>query len=192
MPDIEGQEPTAAGQEPNAQPQPQADPPAANPPESGQEPTKEQFDAEYVKSLRAEAAANRKRAAEAEAELKKRQDAELSESERLKRQAEEATATANRLEAELRQERARSTVAKEAAAVGLPVELAEKLVTVEWSADGEMKTDVKKTIAELVKQHPNLIPSASATATNPSRSSAPVGNGLIVETEQERRRRLLG
>jgi hypothetical protein len=76
-----GQEPTTAdpGQEPAGAPQ--------DPPDNGQEP--KTFDAEYVKSLRAEAAANRKAAKDANARIEALENEKLSETEKLKKEAEE-------------------------------------------------------------------------------------------------------
>lgn len=166
----EGQEPTAPeGQEPSGNP-----PSPPQEPPKGQEPKGETFDAEYVKSLRDEAAKYRAKAAEHAARLKQYEDAQLSEQERLTKQAQEANQRAEQLAAALRQERARVAIAHAAAEAGVPAELVERLVDVEFEEDGRIKTDLKKAVAGLLEKYPNLRPApvTAGGATNPARSGA--------------------
>jgi hypothetical protein len=168
-----GQEPIAQpGQEP-AVSQPQTPPNPTPPTPAGQEP--QTFDAEYVKTLRAEAAKHRKDAADTAARLKQFEDAQLSDAEKLKKQADDATARADALTRELRQERARVAVGRAASEAGVPAELAERLVEVEFEDDGSIKTDVPKALKALIDKYPHLKPAAAVTAggaTNPARSGA--------------------
>lgn len=150
------------------------------------------FDAEYVKSLRAEAAKHRKDAADTAAKLKAYEDAQLSEAEKLQKQAKDASDRATALEAELRQERGKAAVARAAAEANVPAALAERLITVEFDDAGQVKTDLKAAIAHLLKDYPQLATNAAAASgspTNPARSGAGGGSG---ETDAERRKRLLG
>lgn len=185
MPDdpATGQEPSttpSSGQEPRRENEPTSQTATttttSSTTPSGQEPKAETFDAEYVKTLRAEAAANRKKAADLEAKLKEHEDAKLSEAERLKKQADEATQRADQLAAELRQERTRLAVGRAAAEAGIAAEIAERLIDVEYAEDGAIKTDLKAAMTALLVKHPHLAqPSTAngASAANPARSGQP-------------------
>lgn len=80
MEETKVQETTGGGQEPQNQQQT-----AAAGAQPGQEPAAEQFDAEYVRKLRAEAAEYRKRLRELEQKAQEQENAKLSETERLQK-----------------------------------------------------------------------------------------------------------
>ena len=80
MEETKVQETTEGGQEPQNQQQT-----AAAGAQPGQEPAAEQFDAEYVRKLRAEAAEYRKRLRELEQKAQEQENAKLSETERLQK-----------------------------------------------------------------------------------------------------------
>lgn len=92
--------------------------PSSTTDDEGQAPAS--FDAEYVKSLRAEAATNRSKLREAEARLKEFEDRDKTELERITERADTAEQRASNAEREL-------TRFRVAAEVGLPPELAARL-----------------------------------------------------------------
>jgi hypothetical protein len=97
------------GQEPTAKPEDGQEPPAGtkDTENGGQEPQgnkqdpPEKFDREYVEKLRAEAAANRKAAKEAQEKLQEKEDAEKSEADKAKSRADRAEARATEAEVKL-------------------------------------------------------------------------------------------
>lgn len=99
------------------------------------------FDAEYVKTLRGEAAANRTKLRDAEARLKDFEDRDKTELEKLTERADDAEKRAAAAEVEL----LRARVASEA---GLPTELAARL---HGDTEDEMRADAE----QLVKLVPN-------------------------------------
>jgi membrane protein involved in colicin uptake len=95
------------------------------------------FDAEYVKSLREEAAKYRTDAKAAADKLKKREDAELGETEKAKKEAKEATERAEKAEAQA----LRSEVA---AKLKLSPSVAARLI-------GDTKSELEKDAEKLLK-----------------------------------------
>ena len=79
----------------------------------------ETFDAAYVASLRQEAASHRTKAAELEAQLKAKNDAELSELDRAKKEALEAKAAAEAAAAEVKVVRLQNAVTSKAVTLGV-------------------------------------------------------------------------
>ena len=96
------------------------------------------FDAEYVKSLREEAAKYRTDAKAAADKLKEREDAELGETEKAKKEAKEATERAEKAEAQA----LRSEVAVK---LKLSPSLAARLI-------GETKSELEKDAEKLLKE----------------------------------------
>jgi hypothetical protein len=125
----------------------------------------EQIQAELAEARR-EAAKYRTERNSFEAELKKRQDAELSETERLKKQFEETTTRASALESQLRQERLNLLIEREARRLNIVDSEAASLFLagkVEFDDQGQPK-DVGTLLEGLVKQKPWLVASATAAA----------------------------
>lgn len=120
-----------------------------------------------------------------EAEVKKRQDAELSETERLKKQFEETHTRASALEQQLRQERVNLLIEREARRLNIVDSEAAALFLsgkVEFDEAGQPK-DVAALLEGLVKQKPWLVsgqqaaaaPGAGASAANPGQSPHAAG-----------------
>lgn len=144
----------------------------------GQEPDAKTFDAEYVKKLRAEAAANRKKAQQLEGELKKHQDAQLSEIEKAKKAAAETATKLEAAEAALRAERVGREVERAAVKLNLDPELAARLVSVEMLEfdDAGLPTNTEKVLQGLLKKWPNLVKGQVQPASinaNDGRGTAP-------------------
>ncbi len=113
MEESRGQEPALEGQEPEGEGRTGAE---------GQEPEAEQqkvFDAAYVQKLREEAAKYRKKLRELEQTLKEKEEAELSEQERLQRRLAEAEARLAELERERQERTLQYEVKLRAAAMGI-------------------------------------------------------------------------
>ena len=126
----------------------------------------EKFDAAYVKTLRQEAAANRKKATDLEAKLKARDDADLTETEKLKKQAAEATEKATQAEERSRQRVARAEVLTEATKAKIvDPDAAYRLIRddLEFGDDGEPK-NVVALIKQLAKERPYLVQKAAGSA----------------------------
>ena len=159
MEDTKGQAPQDGGQDPTTSDSGQ------NAPEQGQQTEPERFDAEYVKGLRSEAAAYRKRLRELEAKVKADEDAKLSESEKLQKRLQE-------LEAQVQahaEEKLRYEVMLAASKLNIvDPEAAFKLLDREALEDG----DVEKALKALVTKRPYLVSQPSSSSpTNPARSA---------------------
>lgn len=124
-----GQEPNPAdpGQEPGGEPQ---DPPKGEP---------KTFDEDYVKSLRAEAAKHRKEAADAKAKAAELENAQLSETERLKKEAETGRQLAETATGKLRTANLRDALAEKGFAGAQAKAVARLLSGVEYDDDDEPK-----------------------------------------------------
>lgn len=176
-----GQEPTTTGQAP-------ADTTTATTttPPVGQEPPKaETFDVEYVKQLRSEAAANRKKAAEAEAKLKEHEDAKLGETERLTKQVAELTAKAEAAERARQEALIRAAIDREAHKQGA-VDADAVFALVDRSAvsigDDGAVGGADKAVKALLEAKPFLkAPAGNGTAAVPATGKA---NGQAPTREQ--------
>ncbi len=175
-----GLTPTDGGQEPQT---PQQDSAGTQ----GQEP--ERFDAEYVKKLRGEAAEYRKKLRELEQVVKQHNDEKLSETERLQQRLAELEREQAQYQAERQERTVKYEIMLAANKLGIvDADAAYKLVDlaqVEYAEDGTPK-NLDKVLANLVKARPYLAGAPSVSATNPARTS------VQVETEQDKRARLLG
>ena len=138
----------------------------------------EKFDAEYVRQLRDEAAKHRTEKALAQAELKKLQDAQLSDAERQSKRLAELEAAAQRFDADKRDLQARLTVEREARKLGvIDEDAAYRLLDsskLKFDDDGR-PTNAGDLLKDLVKERPYLsgqAPQANpgTSATNPARS----------------------
>lgn len=161
---LEGQNPTddqaQAGQVP-------AD---ANMQEDGQgsgTPEPKTFDESYVKKLRDEAAANRKKAADLQAQIDEAKKAEMSEIERAKADAQQAQETAKSIEAKYRQAQRDMAITQEAAKAGFPVAAALKLADVTVSDDGAV-SGVEEAIKQLVADYPGMVAGAGGGSNGSS------------------------
>jgi hypothetical protein len=118
-------------------------------------------DSDQVKALRQEAASRRKELRDAQAELKKFQDAQLSETEKLTKRAAESEAKVAELEQKARAATLRAEITTAAAAAGVTdVQDATLLLPsvgqVEYDDDGE-PTNVAELVAKLVEAKPYLL-----------------------------------
>lgn len=161
-----------------APPSPQT-PPAADPPKA--------FDAAYVEELRREAATYRTKLREAQTALKEREEAGLSETDKLRKQLEAVAQQATAQRQALRAERARVAVMTEATAQGLDPALAAELLTpdkLEYDDDDRPK-GIRQALKSLAERFPALQPSQARSA-NPARGAQ------AAETDEARRRRIYG
>jgi len=129
------------------------------------------FDETYVKSLRKEAAQHRTEAQALKAKLAEYEQAQMTETERLRSQAEQAKAEAQAATEKARKALADAAVSRAAAQHGIDPALLARLVDVEFDADG-MPIDVETSVKAVLQQYPQLKPTATATgvaATNPAR-----------------------
>lgn len=139
------------------------------------------FDEEYVRGLRSEAAANRKKAEALEAKLKERDDADLSETDRLKKAAQEATDKLTATETRARERLAKAEVKTAAVAANIIdpdtafVLLRDKI---EFDDDGEPK-DVAKLIEALAKEKPYLVKQDIPPSGNPGNPAGGRGGGGV-------------
>lgn len=171
-------EPTTTGETPQAQPVtgPTVDTPQTEAQQPAQEPVEEwdkERAARTIKAQREEAKALKAQLAELDqlkAEKKQREDAALSETERLRKQATEAAAQVQKLQADIWR---RDVVAE----TGIPSILADRI---NGATKEEMLADAKKLAEALPKQSAPKIP-----PTNP-------GNADPSETAAQQRARLFG
>jgi len=128
------------------------------------------FDETYVKSLRKEAAQHRTEAQALKAKLAEYEQAQMTETERLRSQAEQAKAEAQAATERARKALADAAISRAAAQQGIDPTLLARLVDVEFDGDG-MPANVEASVNAVLKQYPQLRP-ATATgvaATNPAR-----------------------
>ena len=164
-----GQEPAPEGQVPEGEVETGAE---------GQEPEAEQrtFDAAYVQKLRKEAAEYRKRLRELEKALKEKEEAELSEQERLQRRVAEYEARLAELERERQERTLQYEVKLRAAAMGIVDPDAAwrllDLAAIEFDEDG-MPVNIDEALEALVKAKPYLRSQAApqVAPTNPPRKA---------------------
>lgn len=169
MEETKVQETTEGGQEPQNQQQT-----AAAGAQPGQEPAAEQFDAEYVRKLRAEAAEYRKRLRELEQKAQEQENAKLSETERLQKRLAEL----EREQAAYQRERQERTLRYEtmlaASRLGIvDPDAAYRLLDVsriEFAEDGT-PANIEAALKELIRVRPYLAAQPnSGSPTNPARS----------------------
>lgn len=133
------------------------------------------FDAAYVKKLRDEAARYRKTAQEAAAKVTQYEQERMTELEKAQAQAKEAQTALESLRAEAQQARAQAEIVREATALGLHPELAQRLATVEFDDAGQ-PANVKDALTALAQQYPQLrvasAPGTAPAAMNPARKPA--------------------
>ena len=143
----------------------------------------EKFLAEYVRQLRDEAAKHRTEKTAAQTELKKLQDAQLSDAERQSKRLAELEAQSARFDADKRELQARLTVEREARKLGLfDEDAAFRLLDsskLKFDDDGR-PTNAGDLLKELVKERPYLSGQALqanpvTSATNPARSRGDAG-----------------
>ncbi len=165
-----------AGDPPPLPPPAPVTPPVVDPPVT--------FDASYVAELRKEAAANRKKAADAEARLKELDDAKLSETERLTKRTAELEAQLVATQGQHREALIRAAVEREAHAQGaVKADVVYRLVdrsAITLDDSGEVK-GADKAVAALLKDEPYLKATAAGTAPI---NGPPRGNGATQTREQ--------
>jgi hypothetical protein len=166
-------------------------PPAGNPPSDppkGQEP--KVFDEDYVKNLRDESAGYRKRAREAEGELQKLKDAQLSETERAKKEAADALAKAQRLESDLKAQSVRAEIAVLGSGLKIvDADAAYRLIdqaAIQFDDTGR-PSNVKALLDQLVKDKPYLIEKAGVTTppNNPGRQGTTLTKEMLSKMTAE-------
>lgn len=138
--------------------------------ENGQEPTPKTYGEDYVKQLRAEAAGWRTKAQGAEAKVTEFENAQKTETQRLKDEAAAAKAQVAEAKATAKQALANAEIARYAAQSGIDVSLAQRLVDVQFDAD-DKPTGVEDAIKSLISNHPNLAAGYGNSAANPGRTS---------------------
>jgi len=181
MEETKVQETTEGGQEPQNQQQTMEETKVQETTEGGQEPQNqqqtaaEQFGAEYVRKLRAEAADYRKRLRELEQTVKQYEEAKLSESERLQKRLAEL----EREQANYQRERQERTLKYEtmlaASKLGIvDPDAAYRLLdpaSIEFAEDGTPK-NTEQVLKDLLKARPYLAATATAgSPTNPARAT---------------------
>lgn len=133
--------------------------------------------AKLIRELRQEAAANRKRAADAEAELKGIKDGQLSEAEKLQKAATEAQAARDTALADLKATRLQLSVESEARKLGIvDPTIAGRLIdgaAVTW--DGNAPSNVATLLGDLVKDRPWLLAANHGTGQAPAAVGSPGG-----------------
>lgn len=138
-----------------------------------QEAQEQQFDAAYVRKLRAEAAENRKRLRELEAKVKADEDAKLTEQERLQKRIAELEKKDSEYQQTLQERTVRYEVMLTANKLGIvDPDAAFRLLDVsslEFDEDGK-PNNIEKVLKKLVSDKPYLIGSGggSASPTNPA------------------------
>jgi len=141
----------------------------------GQEPEPQRFDAEYVRKLRSEAAQYRKKLRDLEKALKAKEEAELSEQERLQKRVVEYEAKLAELERERQERTLQYEVKLRAAKLGIvDPDAAWRLVdlaAIEFNEDG-IPLNIEDVLKDLLKAKPYLRGTPAAPpmgATNPER-----------------------
>jgi len=187
MPDEQtGQEPNPTGQEPTGTAGSESTATTQTTPSSAGAET-QQFTAEYVSQLRREAAENRTKLRALEAAEKKRQEAEMTESQKLQARVTELEANLTAREAQLRETTLRTAVTAAAIEAGAsnPSVLVRLIdpSAVEYAEDGSPK-NLKKLVEGLKAQVPALFkpttPGGSADAGASGKAGgAPSMNDLI-------------
>lgn len=144
---------------------PPVEPPADDPAGEGGGLTLEQVKAELAK-VRREAASHRTKNAALEAAEATRKAAEMTDLEKAQAATKALEASVASAQNEAKQARAEVAITKAAAKAGLPAELAIRLLRgdVEFDANGQ-PTGVDEAIADLVKEHPQLIGNAGGNAS---------------------------
>jgi hypothetical protein len=145
------------------------EPPPGNPPADPAppaDPVPKTYDEAYVKQLRDEAAANRRKAADAEKRLKELDDANLSEADKLKQRAEAAEKKVTDGQARIAKAEVKAAAAS---AKIIDPEAAYKLVRddITFDKDGEPE-NVEALISDLVKNKPWLLGSGDGGGGNPT------------------------
>lgn len=162
--------------------QPPGAPPAAPPPSTPPTEDPKTFDAEYVSKLRNEAADNRTKLKAAQDELKKLQDAQLSDQEKAVKRATEAEARAQAAEAKVKERTVRADVKLAAAKLNVvDPDAAYKLLDLDQITFNEAgdPTNIDKLIGQLVKDKPYLVgANGSHSSANPQTGH---GGSLTVE-----------
>ena len=128
------------------------------------------FDESYVKALRKEAAQHRTEAATLKAKLSEYEQAQMTETDRLRQQAEQAKAEAQAATKRANEAIANAAVSRAAAQHGIDPNLLYRLVDVEFGVDG-MPVNVDASVANVLKQYPQLKPATATgvSTTNPAR-----------------------
>ncbi len=170
MSDTTGQTPTPiSGQEPQTTPEAQS--------AEGKQP--ETFPAEYVRQLRAEAASNRKRAAELEAKVKADEESKLGESEKLTRRLAELEKSLTEAQTRHTERVTRYEIMLAAQKLGIvDPDAAYKLLepgAITYDDNGQPQ-NVEKALRELAAKRPFLVGSNPTSPTNPGRSGAISGS----------------
>lgn len=141
-------------------------------PANGAPDAPEVFGREYVEQLRKEAAGYRVRMKELESKVDAFEKEKLGDRERLQAELDAAKKEREALDGALRQERARVAIVQAAAKHGIAPELAERLVDVEFDADGA-PVGVDEALKKLAATYPHLVqPGGGSAPTNPQKSKA--------------------
>ena len=145
-----------------------------------------------LKSANRESATRRKKLEELEGKEKERQDAELSEMEKLQKQIDELNAGKEKAEKEARSIQIKAAVISEASILNFndPKDAFALVDRSQFEIDGDNVAGVKEALQELAKNKPYMIKKAktvSGNVTNPGDNVISTG-----ETEAQQRARLYG
>lgn len=144
-------------------------------PEGGSEQEPEIQETAYIKKLRKENERYRKSAEEARLRVEQFERERMTELEKAQAEAKAARESLESMRTEARQARAQAEIVREATALGLHPELAQRLATVEFDDAGQ-PVNVKDALTELAQRYPQLrvasAPGTAPAAMNPARKPA--------------------
>ena len=127
--------------------------------------TEKVFDAAYVRKLREEAKGYRLELESAKGKLTEFERAQLSEKEKLEAELGDYRKQIEDAKAAVQQAKAQTAITAAASKAGLPVELASRLIDVQFDDNGNPK-GIEEAVASLVSQYPQLVSGGSSSAMN--------------------------
>lgn len=127
--------------------------------------TEKVFDAAYVRKLREEAKGYRLQLEESNSKITAFEREKLSEQERLAAELKDYQTQIEAAKTQVRQAKAQTAITAAASKAGLPVELASKLIDVQFDENGNPK-GIEEAVASLVSQYPQLVSGGSSSAMN--------------------------
>lgn len=139
--------------------------------------TEKVFDAAYVRKLRDEAKGYRLELEDAKGKLTAFEREKLSESEKLAAELKDYQTQIEAAKVQVQQAKAQTVITAAASKAGLPVELATKLIDVQFDENGNPK-GIEEAVASLVSQYPQLVSGGSSSAMN---GASPRKRGLTAD-----------
>lgn len=123
------------------------------------------FPRDYVEKLRSEAKGYRTELSDVKAKLTAFEEAQMSELEKAKAQADAFKAQVEAANAQVQQARAEAAISTAAGKAGLPVDLALRLVDVQFDDEGK-PMGIDEAVQGLVQQYPQLVSGGGTSAMN--------------------------